>query len=248
MSIAIVIALFTSNQQSSAIYKGEKKKRIATLTRSQVRHWTELTMVPSKTSEMTLRYFFWRLFFGGENVVTAVRSRGAEMWAHQFTVRFTKDSPAILSHSHFLFLNPQCDLPLIMTMNWAPGNRSSVPFLCAGFKLSHPEVALGGLQDILGMCPSIATGLCGLVMLDIWISGKQSKGEQTVVKIVHLQFLAEVFKNSFRLQPQTWKLLRFYVINQHILLDNFEDLKIWTSEKCGMHLYSALVRVHLGMV
>lgn len=48
---------------------------VYTLTRSQVRHWTELTMVPSNTSETTLRYFFWCLFFGGENVVTAVNKR-----------------------------------------------------------------------------------------------------------------------------------------------------------------------------
>lgn len=37
-------------------------------------------MVPSNTSEMTLRYFFCRLFFGGEKVVTAVeRPRGRDV-------------------------------------------------------------------------------------------------------------------------------------------------------------------------
>lgn len=41
---------------------------------------------------------------------------------------------------------------------------AEVPFLCAGFRLGQPEAALGGLLDILGMCPSIGTGLCGLVL------------------------------------------------------------------------------------
>lgn len=40
--------------------------------------------------------------------------------------------------------------------------------------LGQPEAALGGLLDILGMCPSIGTGLCGLVLFDIWMSGKES--------------------------------------------------------------------------
>lgn len=53
-------------------------------------------------------------------------------------------------------------------------NFGEVPFLCEGFKLGQAEAALGGLLDILGMCPSIRTGLCGLVLLDIWISGKES--------------------------------------------------------------------------
>lgn len=60
-----------------------------------------------------------------------------------------------------------------MLLNW-----EEVPFLCEGFKLGQAEAALGGLLDILGMCPSIRTGLCGLVLLDIWISGKESGGEK----------------------------------------------------------------------
>lgn len=52
--------------------------------------------------------------------------------------------------------------------------QSLIPFLCAGFRLGQPEAALGGLLDILGMCPSMGTGLCGLVVFGIWISGKQS--------------------------------------------------------------------------
>lgn len=55
---------------------------------------------------------------------------------------------------------------------------AEVPFLCAGFRLGQPEAALGGLLDILGMCPSIGAGLCDLVLLDIWMSGKESGGEK----------------------------------------------------------------------
>lgn len=57
----------------------------------------------------------------------------------------------------------------------------SIPFLCTGFRLGQPEEALGGLLDILGMCPSIGTGLCGLVVLDIWLSVKHSDGEMTQI-------------------------------------------------------------------
>lgn len=53
-----------------------------------------------------------------------------------------------------------------------------IPFLCAGFRLGQPEAALGGLLDILGMSPSIGTGLCGLVLVDIWMSGKESVEEK----------------------------------------------------------------------
>lgn len=52
-----------------------------------------------------------------------------------------------------------------------------VPFLCAGFRLGQLDVALGGLLEILGMCPSTGTGLCGLVVLDIWMSQKESRGK-----------------------------------------------------------------------
>jgi len=55
---------------------------------------------------------------------------------------------------------------------------AEVPFLCAVLRLGQPEAALGGLLDILGTCPSIGTGLCGLVELDIWMSGKESGREQ----------------------------------------------------------------------
>ena len=58
-------------------------------------------------------------------------------------------------------------------------NKSSVPFLCAGFRPGQPDAALGGLLDILGMCPSMGTGLCRLVLLDIWISVKQSGRRRT---------------------------------------------------------------------
>lgn len=49
-----------------------------------------------------------------------------------------------------------------------------VPFLCAVLRLGHTEDALGGLLDILWACRG--TGLCGLVMLDIWIFGKDPGG------------------------------------------------------------------------
>lgn len=65
------ISAFSLTFQSDLTTKRQPKA----LTRSQVRHCTELTMVPSNTSEIMLRYFFWRLFFGGENVVTAVRKQ-----------------------------------------------------------------------------------------------------------------------------------------------------------------------------
>lgn len=66
------------------------------------------------------------------------------------------------------------DFNLDMTFSDYP----EVPFLCAGLRLGQPEAALGGLLDILGMCPSMGTGLCGLVVLDIWMPGKESRGEQ----------------------------------------------------------------------
>lgn len=67
---------------------------------------------------------------------------------------------------------------IALNLEMAASDLAEVPFLCAGFRLGQPEAALGGLLDILGMCPSIRTGLCGLVLLDIWMSGKESGGEQ----------------------------------------------------------------------
>ena len=69
---------------------------------------------------------------------------------------------------------------MLLSFEWIRllSDFAEVPFLCAGFRLGQPEAALGGLLDILGMCPSIGTGLCGLVVLDIWMSGKESGREQ----------------------------------------------------------------------
>lgn len=60
------------------------------------------------------------------------------------------------------------------TLGVRNSDETKEPFLCAGFRLCHPEAAFGGLLDSLGMCPSVRTGLCGLVMLDIWMSRKES--------------------------------------------------------------------------
>lgn len=122
-----------------------------TLTRSQVRHWTELTMVPSNTSETILRYFFWCLFFGGENVATAEITREK----YQKLCKINLDEPGF--------------------------ELTKVPFLCVGFRPCHPEAAFGGLLDNLGICPSIRTGLCGLVMLDIWRSRKEPRVDGLII-------------------------------------------------------------------
>lgn len=157
---------------------------------------------------MTLRYFFWRLVFGGENVVIAV-------WGQKDrNVRQIYSKGCLTQQS-----KRQGDRTITIYYGWihisTSTKRNSVPFLCAGFRLGQPETALGGLLDILGMCPSMGIGLCGLAVLDIWISGKQSvrRGEQ----ILSCKYKTEYHKVRYLLNyEKRRKKSRF--LNLHLMI------------------------------
>lgn len=105
--------------------------------------------------------------------------RGREIWEYSTACLTQESARIVLGYCYLanLFIFTVLILGTTPSHNGdelAGTKQSLIPFLCAGFRLGQPEAALGGLLDILGMCPSMGTGLCGLVVFGIWISGKQS--------------------------------------------------------------------------
>lgn len=105
--------------------------------------------------------------------------RGREIWEYSTACLTQESARIVLGYCYLanLFIFTVLILGTTPSHNGdelAGAKQNLIPFLCAGFRLGQPEAALGGLLDILGMCPSMGTGLCGLVVFGIWISGKQS--------------------------------------------------------------------------